>query len=106
MFRVLLLLIAAGALAAPKPWYHDPALGFWFFALAIITASGAAAALAEGLALFSVLGLLAAGSGILAGALVAGTLIAAALGATNLGTALTFGQIAFALALVCVLLKR
>ena len=35
-----------------------------------------------------------------------GTLVAAALGATNLGTALTFGQIAFAVALVWVLLKR
>jgi hypothetical protein len=34
------------------------------------------------------------------------TLIALALGATNLGTALTFGQIAFAAALVWLLLKR
>ena len=34
------------------------------------------------------------------------TAIAAALGATNFGTALTFGQIAFAGALVFVLLKR
>ncbi|HEY6760727.1 MAG TPA: hypothetical protein VI318_14615 [Baekduia sp.] len=34
------------------------------------------------------------------------TAIAAALGATNFGTALTFGQIAFAGALVWVLLKR
>ena len=31
--------------------------------------------------------------------------LAAALGAHNLGTALAFGQIAFAIALVCVLLR-
>ena len=35
-----------------------------------------------------------------------GIVVAAALGAANLGTALTFGQIAFAVALVWVLLKR
>jgi hypothetical protein len=34
------------------------------------------------------------------------TAIAAALGAANFGTALTFGQIAFAGALVWILLKR
>jgi hypothetical protein len=34
------------------------------------------------------------------------TAIAAALGAANFGTALTFGQIAFAGALVFILLKR
>lgn len=34
------------------------------------------------------------------------TAIAAALGATNFGTALTFGQIAFAAVLVWVLVKR
>jgi hypothetical protein len=44
--------------------------------------------------------------GIVIAAAIAGTLIAAVLGAANLGTALTFGQIAFALALVWVLLKR
>jgi uncharacterized membrane protein (DUF485 family) len=43
---------------------------------------------------------------IVIGAFVAGTLIAEALGAVNLGTALAFGQIAFAIALVWVLLKR
>jgi hypothetical protein len=37
---------------------------------------------------------------------VAVTAIAALLGAANLGTAMTFGQIAFAAALVYVLLKR
>jgi hypothetical protein len=44
--------------------------------------------------------------GIVAAAMVAGTLLAELFGATNLGTALTFGQIAFAAALVWVLLKR
>ena len=44
--------------------------------------------------------------GLVIAAAVAGTLVAAVLGATNLGTALTFGQIAFAMALVWVLLKR
>ena len=44
--------------------------------------------------------------GIVLAAAVAATLVAALLGAANLGTALTFGQIAFAIALVWVLLKR
>ena len=44
--------------------------------------------------------------GILATAFAAGTAIAAAAGAANFGTALTFGQIAFALALVWVLVRR
>jgi hypothetical protein len=44
--------------------------------------------------------------GIVLAAAVLGTAIAALLGATNFGTALTFGQIAFAIALVYVLLKR
>ena len=39
-------------------------------------------------------------------AFVAATAVAALLGAANFGTALTFGQIAFAGALVWVLLKR
>ncbi|MGH2925382.1 MAG: hypothetical protein ACRDK1_05345 [Solirubrobacterales bacterium] len=40
------------------------------------------------------------------GALAASTALAAAFGAVNLGTALTFGQIGFAAALVWVLLRR
>ena len=44
--------------------------------------------------------------GIVVAAAIAGTVVAAVLGATNLGTALTFGQIAFAIALVWVLLRR
>lgn len=43
---------------------------------------------------------------ILVGAFAAGSALAAALGAANLGTALSFGQIAFALALAWVLLLR
>jgi len=43
---------------------------------------------------------------VILGALVLATLIAEIAGATNFGTALTFGQMAFAGALVFVLLRR
>jgi hypothetical protein len=43
---------------------------------------------------------------IMFGAFVLASALAAALGAINLGTALAFGQIAFALATVFVLLRR
>jgi hypothetical protein len=43
---------------------------------------------------------------IMFGAFVAASALAAAFGAANLGTALAFGQIAFAASLVYVLLKR
>jgi hypothetical protein len=43
---------------------------------------------------------------IIVGAFVLATLVAGALGATNLGTALAFGQIAFAIAVSYVLLRR
>ena len=43
---------------------------------------------------------------IVVGAFLAGTLIALAFGAINTGTALTFGQLAFAGALVWVIAKR
>jgi hypothetical protein len=43
---------------------------------------------------------------IVLGAFVLATAVAALLGAANFGTALTFGQIAFAAALVFVLLRR
>ena len=43
---------------------------------------------------------------IMFGALVLASALAGALGAANLGTALAFGQIAFALATVYVLLRR
>lgn len=72
-YGILNVLVAAGALTAPMPWFHDPELGFWFFALAAITASGFLAALAESLSLSAVLGTLAAGSGIAAGAFIYGS---------------------------------
>ncbi|HTC58868.1 MAG TPA: hypothetical protein VK691_01995 [Solirubrobacteraceae bacterium] len=40
------------------------------------------------------------------GAFVLASLLAGALGAIDLGTALAFGQIAFAIATVCIMLKR
>jgi uncharacterized membrane protein (DUF485 family) len=43
---------------------------------------------------------------ILLGAFAAGTAIAAALGAVNFGTALAFGQIAFAIAAIYVIGRR
>src|ERR687888_2248049 len=72
-YGILNVLVAAGALAAPKPWYHNPEMGFWFFALAGVTASGALASLGESFGLFAVLSTLAAGSGILAGAFIYGS---------------------------------
>src|SRR5919206_1173200 len=72
-YGILHVLLATHVLATPTPWYHDPGFGFWFFALAVVTASGALASLAESLGLFAVLSTLAAGSGILAGALCFGS---------------------------------
>jgi hypothetical protein len=72
-YGILNILLATHTLPAPAVWYHQPELGFWFFALAIITASGAAASLAESLGLFAVLSTLAAGSGIVAGAFIYGS---------------------------------
>lgn len=73
-YGLLHLLMATGTLAAPDPAWHFPALGFWFFALALITFSGVLAAFAEGnLAVTAVLGTLAAGSGIAAGSLIYGS---------------------------------
>ena len=43
---------------------------------------------------------------IMLGALVVATALAGALGAINLGTALAFGQMAFALAAVLVIVRR
>jgi hypothetical protein len=44
--------------------------------------------------------------GVLVGAFAAASALAAAFGAANFGTALSFGQIGFAAALLWVLLKR
>ncbi|UTI65998.1 hypothetical protein NBH00_07255 [Paraconexibacter antarcticus] len=43
---------------------------------------------------------------IVLGAFAGATLVALAVGATNLGTAMTFGQLGFAAALVLVLVRR
>jgi len=72
-YGILNVLLATHTLAPPTPWYHDPAIGFWFFALAITTGIAAVAALGESLGLVSVLSTLAAGSGILAGAYIFGS---------------------------------
>src|SRR5918911_1003392 len=72
-YGLLQILVAAHALPAAVPWYHDSGFGYWFFALAIVTASGALASLAENIGMFAVLATLAAGSGILGGALIYGS---------------------------------
>jgi succinate-acetate transporter protein len=72
-YGILNILLATHTLSAPTPWYHDPAVGMWFFALAITTGIAMVAALAESVVLTSVLGTLTAGSGILAGAYIFGS---------------------------------
>src|SRR5918911_1834465 len=72
-YGILNVLLATHVLHAPTPWYHNPELGFWFFALAVTTAIAAVAAVTESLGLVAVLSTLAAGSGILAGALIYGS---------------------------------
>jgi uncharacterized protein len=65
---LLTLLVAGGLLPVTAPF--SPAFGFWFIVLAVVTIFGALAALADNLGLFVVLGLLAAGSALLAAGLV------------------------------------
>jgi succinate-acetate transporter protein len=64
-FGILFTLSATGALPFNTPVAFD-AFGYWFFALAVITACGALAAIAESIGLVSVLSTLAAGSAFLA----------------------------------------
>jgi succinate-acetate transporter protein len=59
-YGILNLLAATGAITIPTGTF--PELGYWFLALAAITAMGALAAMFENVGLFSVLGALAAGS--------------------------------------------
>jgi succinate-acetate transporter protein len=73
-YGILNLLLATKTLTAPTPWYHDPELGFWFFALAITTGIAAVAAMTESMGLVAVLGTLTAGSALLAGGFVYGSL--------------------------------
>ena len=72
-YLILNILVGTHVIAQPTPWYHNPEVGFWFFALAITTGIAAFAAFAESLALVAVLGTLAAGAGILAGAFIYGS---------------------------------
>ena len=72
-YLVLNILVGTHVVAEPTPWYHNPEVGFWFFALAITTAIAAVAALSESLGLVAVLSTLATGSGILAGAFIYGS---------------------------------
>jgi succinate-acetate transporter protein len=67
-FGLFALLIAAGVLPASAA--TSPEFGMWFVALCIVTAFGAIAATGENLALFIVLGTLAAGSGLLAAGMI------------------------------------
>jgi len=63
-YGILNLLVAVGVYALPAGTF--PELGFWFIALAVITALGALAAVAESLGLTTVLTTLAVGAGFLA----------------------------------------
>jgi succinate-acetate transporter protein len=72
-YLILDVLVGTHVIAQPTPWYHDPEVGFWFFALAITTGIACLAAFTESLGLVAVLGTLAAGSGILAGAFIYGS---------------------------------
>jgi uncharacterized protein len=73
-YLVLNILVGTHVIAEPTPWYHNPEVGFWFFALAITTGIAMLGALVESLLVTAVLGTLAAGSGITAGAFVYGSL--------------------------------
>jgi succinate-acetate transporter protein len=72
-YLILNILVGAKVVAEPTPWYHNPEVGFWFFALAITTGIAAVAAAAESLGILAVLSTLAAGAGILAGAFIYGS---------------------------------
>lgn len=67
---LLALLVTLGAV--PPAVLQSRAFGLWFIVLSVVTIFGAVAALAESLALFTVLGLLAAGSVLLAVGLLGG----------------------------------
>src|ERR671923_252609 len=48
-YLILNILVGAHVVTQPTPWYHNPEVGFWFFALAVTTGIAAVAALAESL---------------------------------------------------------
>jgi hypothetical protein len=70
-YGILYTLAATGTLTLPEDKFAG--LGFWFIALAAVTAVGALAALAESLSLFAVLSTLATGSVLAAIALLTGS---------------------------------
>lgn len=73
-FAILWLMDGAGAISVPpNASMQFTGFGMWFVMLALITAIGAFAAVAKNMGLFATLGLLAAGSGCLAGALLSGS---------------------------------
>src|ERR671937_3149242 len=72
-YLILNILVGTHVVTEPTPWYHNPEVGFWFFALAITTGICALAALGESPGLVGVLSTLAGGSGILAGAFIYGS---------------------------------
>lgn len=72
-YLILNILVGTHVVAQPTPWYHNPEVGFWFFALAVTTGIAALAAFAESMGLVAVLGTLATGSGILAAAFIYGS---------------------------------
>ena len=71
-YGLLILLVTAGVLPVTAPF--SVAFGFWFIVAAVVTLFGALAALADNLGLFVVLGLLAAGSALLAAGLIGASL--------------------------------
>jgi succinate-acetate transporter protein len=70
-YGILFTLAATGTVTLPEGKFSG--LGFWFIALAAITAVGAVAALTESIALFGVLGTLTAGSVLAAVAFLTGS---------------------------------
>jgi succinate-acetate transporter protein len=77
-YGLLYLLVALGVLSLPTP---DPALGYWFIALAAITWSGALAALGQNIGLALVLTALAAGATCMAVGMALGISIWSTIGA-------------------------
>jgi uncharacterized protein len=73
-YLILNILVGTHVIAEPTPWYHNPEVGFWFFALAITTGIAAVAAFAESLGLVAVLSTLTVGSALTAGAFINGSL--------------------------------
>ncbi|MGH8989720.1 MAG: acetate uptake transporter [Acidimicrobiales bacterium] len=102
-FGILWLMIGSKALALPPGAPdHVVSLGMWFVMLALLTGICALAAMAKSIGVFSVLGLLTAGSALLAGGYIGGShttlvaggwvLVASAGAAVYTGAALIFAD--------------